>query len=570
MISQTHKLDVVPGGITTVVHVKQYQTDESLVFNLFSRFGDFEISAAFTECTVRGTKSDGNGYSANATCDPSNNSVTVQLTEQMTAVAGRQPYEITVTDSTGRMITTTFILDVHRAALDADTVESESVIKEVGTIVEEYLDEGEGRETIEETVNNWMDEHPEATTTVPDGSITQAKVNNSYLPFISNEYATPQMYGAKADGTTDDSLAIQQAINSGLDVFIPAGTYKTTATIIIDTKQSFLLEASGATINYTGSGYAFMLQRVQFSTLKFGKIIAESGGCIKLYTERESNQGVHQYDYLTYCNIYFEYLSALTDCIYANSENLGWINENRFFGGRMAAGANGFRYYHNSENGSSHNSFHNVGVEGVTCGFNLSLGPRALNPTTSGKHPYFADYEFYGLRTGEVKQSEGKTIFNVSGESKRFLVSGAYDVPAAVCVFGNQVDDWTIVTPESLKIVKAGAMMEINQLELAEMSAHRDIASGTDLQTLTALGTYTCNNTATAQSLTNCPVQTAFNMVVRNLVPNKSYSGNNYYRVRELYPINTTGTFYRQVITSNNKGASFTYNNWYSFSGTSV
>ncbi len=139
MISQTHRLDVVPGGVTAVVHVKQYQTGESLVFELFSRFGDFEISSAYTECTVRGTKSDGNGYSANATCDPSNKSVTVQLTEQMTAVAGRQPYEITITESTGRMITTTFVLDVHRAALDADTITSESAIREIQQVVLDYI-----------------------------------------------------------------------------------------------------------------------------------------------------------------------------------------------------------------------------------------------------------------------------------------------------------------------------------------------------------------------------------------------------------------------------------------------
>lgn len=152
MISQTHRLDVVPGGVTAVVHVKQYQTGESLVFELFSRFGDFEISAEYTECTVRGTKSDGNGYSADATCDPSNNSVTVELTEQMTAVAGRQPYEITITESAGRMITTTFILDVHRAALDADTVESESVIKEVQTIVKDYLEDHPGLFVVDPTL----------------------------------------------------------------------------------------------------------------------------------------------------------------------------------------------------------------------------------------------------------------------------------------------------------------------------------------------------------------------------------------------------------------------------------
>lgn len=247
MITQTHRLDVVPGGITTVVHVKQYQTDESLVFELFSRFGDFEISAAFTECTVRGTKSDGNGYSANATCDPSNNSVTVQLTEQMTAVAGRQPYEITVTDSTGRMITTTFILDVHRAALDAGTVESESVIKEVGTAVTEYLDSGAADDIIDATVEEWMDNHPEASTTVENNSITEIKINTDFLPFIKNDYATPEMFGAKGNGTADDTVAFQEALDAAEIVVLDgAKTYLCLGVLRIG--KGTVLEMNGATL----------------------------------------------------------------------------------------------------------------------------------------------------------------------------------------------------------------------------------------------------------------------------------------------------------------------------------
>ena len=264
MISQTHRLDVVPGGITTVVHVKQYQTDESLVFELFSRFGEFEISSEYTECTVRGTKSDGNGYSANADCDPSDNSVTVQLTEQMTAVAGLQPYEITVTDSSGRMITTTFFLNVHRAALDADTVVSESVIKEVQTIVEDYIEDNPGlfvvdptltqsgeaadakvtgdeiadlKNTLDEyediftgdvdtSVQNWLDVHPEATTSVEDHSLTYEKLVNGTLGFV-----TPEMYGAKGDGVTDDTTAIETCLNSGAKHFVFANTYKISAAI---------------------------------------------------------------------------------------------------------------------------------------------------------------------------------------------------------------------------------------------------------------------------------------------------------------------------------------------------
>ena len=67
MIAQIFDLDVIPGGVPTVVHVKQYQTDEAITFKLFSRNGSLTIPASYTDCEVRGTKSDGNGYSATAT-----------------------------------------------------------------------------------------------------------------------------------------------------------------------------------------------------------------------------------------------------------------------------------------------------------------------------------------------------------------------------------------------------------------------------------------------------------------------------------------------------------------------
>lgn len=129
MVTYKIDLDITPGGLPKVLHVKQYQTDATLEFKLHARRGTLSIGNV-TDCSIRGTKTDGNGYSASATFLPASTVVRVTLTAQMTAVAGRQPYEITVTDSTGKMITATFYLDVQRAAFDTDTI-SDSVIREL-------------------------------------------------------------------------------------------------------------------------------------------------------------------------------------------------------------------------------------------------------------------------------------------------------------------------------------------------------------------------------------------------------------------------------------------------------
>lgn len=77
-----------------------------------------------------------------------------------------------------------------------------------------------------------------------DATVTDAKVKEvlGYTPAdqaavsrLSEEFAqyknyvTPQMFGAKADGTTDDTDAIQAALDCGGTVFFPTGRYKATS-----------------------------------------------------------------------------------------------------------------------------------------------------------------------------------------------------------------------------------------------------------------------------------------------------------------------------------------------------
>ena len=93
-----------------------------------------------------------------------------------------------------------------------------------------------GQPTDEQTsgaVTKWLDKHPEATTTVQNGVIGEKKIETSFLPYIKNDYVTPQMFGAKGDGIIDDTTAVQNAIqyaiNNSMPLYVPKHTYLITS-----------------------------------------------------------------------------------------------------------------------------------------------------------------------------------------------------------------------------------------------------------------------------------------------------------------------------------------------------
>lgn len=131
----TQPLNMSPGGIPPVIHVSQYDSDFSITFTLFSTVGDFAIEAG-TTAMVRGTKSSGTGYSADATINISAKTVTVTGNQQMTAAAGQNVFEITLYKNNKEISSKNFILLCERAALDADTITDESVLKELNAIIE--------------------------------------------------------------------------------------------------------------------------------------------------------------------------------------------------------------------------------------------------------------------------------------------------------------------------------------------------------------------------------------------------------------------------------------------------
>ncbi len=141
MLKRTYELDMVPGGIPLSIHLSQYDSDVQLVFELYASQGELNIPSSGVTAEIRGTKLDGNGISAEGTFSVVNSvpTVTIQVTKQMTAIAGKNTFELVLSTQSGSnkfdLPSANFYLEVERAALDYDTLASKSEIQEISAIL---------------------------------------------------------------------------------------------------------------------------------------------------------------------------------------------------------------------------------------------------------------------------------------------------------------------------------------------------------------------------------------------------------------------------------------------------
>ena len=114
-------------------------------------------------------------------------------------------------------------------------------------------------EVIAEDINNWLNEHPEATTTVQDGSLTSDKFTDDLKLHTLKDYVTPLMFGAVGDGVTDDTQAFIKAIASGKSIKVTNGTYLITSTLTIESGIVFEGYGSKSIIKFRGATFLFYL-----------------------------------------------------------------------------------------------------------------------------------------------------------------------------------------------------------------------------------------------------------------------------------------------------------------------
>lgn len=127
MYTQETNLNVIPSGVRPVIHCSQYDNNLSAI-----RFKLFKDNVAFAIPTgaaviINGHKPDNTGFSYAASAI-SGNMATINVTQQMTAIAGDVLCELRVRTESQIIGTLNFILRVEPAPLTDDTIISETDI----------------------------------------------------------------------------------------------------------------------------------------------------------------------------------------------------------------------------------------------------------------------------------------------------------------------------------------------------------------------------------------------------------------------------------------------------------
>ena len=155
-----------------------------------------------------------------------------------------------------------------------------------------------------DAVSDWLDAHPSATTTVIDGSLTEAKFSSALKLSAIKDYVTPEMFG---NITGDASQAIADCVAYAIQydkviVFDKDMSF----TQPIELSDYYIQLYSFGTLTYTGAGFAIKCQR-SYQNLFIYRLNAPNGGGIQIDTT---------YYNVSYVNVEMLFARCLKQCYY--------------------------------------------------------------------------------------------------------------------------------------------------------------------------------------------------------------------------------------------------------------
>lgn len=248
---------------------------------------------------------------------------------------------------------------------------------------------------------------------IDDGGSIIFLDNGNVAELITDDEVNINQFGGKGDGTTDDNVAIVNAVayasakNKRL-VFLEGYNYYSSQGIVIENPPTEI-RMDGA-LYYKGSGTALTIgepsKNLVYKIIKLNVIgdndnvltvtpIANNG--VKLINVSTSQITIHEVAYfggigvefvgdgrgMAYNSVYINVIKSCYVCLQFTAQNTnGWVNENKFFGGRLAVESN-VSFFHNSygviitsTNGyyNNNNIFYSVSAEHMLNSVKIEYG----------------------------------------------------------------------------------------------------------------------------------------------------------------------------------------------------
>ena len=274
-MAQTINVDVTPSLFQPTLYYHQGDVGRELSIIISSKDGYSIPSGAVAK--IQATKPSGFGFSIEGTI--TGNTVSFSVTETMSDECGKFPAQIEVSNNGVVLFTANFRIVVQRNVHPDWTVDGDMEHPEI-----KDLDQA-----ITIAVDNWLDDHPEATTTVQDWSLSYKKLEKGTLGFV-----TPEMYGAVGDGVADDIIAIRTAIQSGKPVYFSNSYYISEPITLVNGAALIGGETYDYIINLKTSAGAFIIpDNVRAVTIKGFHCQAQNNNETLLDINASSTRHIH-------------------------------------------------------------------------------------------------------------------------------------------------------------------------------------------------------------------------------------------------------------------------------------
>ncbi|MBV54163.1 MAG: hypothetical protein CL816_08955 [Coxiellaceae bacterium] len=140
------------------------------------------------------------------------------------------------------------------------------------------------------TLANWTNDLQSATST---GSTTSRTLASRFADVVN-----VKDYGATGDGSTDDSTAIQNAINAGGNIFFPSGSYKIGSSINLASNIKLFGEKSSKIVRDDG-GNRIIGKATDYTALTTTADLAKGTTVLSLDSSGYSSLSVGDYIYVT-------------------------------------------------------------------------------------------------------------------------------------------------------------------------------------------------------------------------------------------------------------------------------